>query len=92
MIGLALAYFMFRKNKKGLISTILEPLIGEKLANGWLGKLVDILAVFQGAITCSILKQLDCNLLTFAAGETLYSKGGDSGWNSSAVVPRCVPS
>ena len=46
VIGLALAYFMFRKNKKGLISTILEPLIGEKLANGWLGKLVDILAVF----------------------------------------------
>lgn len=46
VIGLALAYFMFRKNKKGLVSSILEPLIGEKLANGWLGKLVDILAVF----------------------------------------------
>lgn len=46
VIGLALAYFMFRKNKKGLLSVMLEPLIGEKLANGWLGKVVDILGVF----------------------------------------------
>ena len=30
VIGLALAYFMFRKNKKGLVSSILEPLLGEK--------------------------------------------------------------
>ncbi len=34
VIGLALAYFMFRKNKKGLISVILEPLIGTRLAEG----------------------------------------------------------
>ena len=45
VIGLALAYFMFRKNKKGLVSSILEPLLGEKMTKGWLGKLVDILAV-----------------------------------------------
>lgn len=43
VVGLTLAYFMFRKNKKGLISTLVEPLIGEKLAAGWLGKLIDFL-------------------------------------------------
>ncbi len=30
IIGLALAYFQFRKNKAGLISSIFIPLIGEK--------------------------------------------------------------
>lgn len=46
IIGLALAYFQFRKNKPGLISSIFIPLIGEKGANGPIGKLIDILAVF----------------------------------------------
>ena len=45
IIGLALAYFQFRKNKPGLVSTIFEPLIGEKGVRGPLGKLIDILAV-----------------------------------------------
>jgi glycine betaine transporter len=46
IIGLALAYFQFRKNKPGLISSIFEPLIGEKGVNGPIGKLIDIFAVF----------------------------------------------
>lgn len=66
VIGLALAYFMFRKNKKGLISVILEPLIGEKLANGWLGKLVDILAVF--ATVAGVVTSLGLGTLQINAG------------------------
>ncbi|WIF94054.1 glycine betaine uptake BCCT transporter [Caminicella sporogenes] len=46
IIGLALAYFQFRKNKPGLISSIFIPLIGEKGVNGIIGKLIDIFAVF----------------------------------------------
>lgn len=46
IIGLALAYFQFRKNKPGLISSIFIPLFGEDRVNGPLGKLIDILAVF----------------------------------------------
>lgn len=46
VIGLALAYFQFRKNKPGLISSIFIPLLGEKRANGPIGKLIDVLAVF----------------------------------------------
>ena len=64
VIGLALAYFMFRKNKKGLLSVMLEPLIGEKLANGWLGKVVDILGVFAtvaGVVTSPGLGTLQIN-------------------------------
>lgn len=46
IIGLALAYFQFRKNKPGLISSIFIPLIGEKRVNGPIGKAIDIAAVF----------------------------------------------
>lgn len=46
IIGLALAYFQFRKGKPGLISSIFTPLIGEKGVNGPIGKTIDILAVF----------------------------------------------
>lgn len=66
VIGLALAYFMFRKNKKGLVSTILEPLIGEKLADGWLGKLIDILAVF--ATVAGVVTSLGLGTLQINAG------------------------
>ena len=66
VIGLALAYFMFRKNKKGLISVILEPLVGEKLANGWLGKVVDVLAVF--ATVAGVVTSLGLGTLQINAG------------------------
>ena len=66
VIGLALAYFMFRKNKKGLFSVMLEPLIGEKLANGWLGKVVDILGVF--ATVAGVVTSLGLGTLQINAG------------------------
>lgn len=46
IIGLALAYFQFRKNKPGLISSIFIPIIGEERSRGPIGKTIDILAVF----------------------------------------------
>lgn len=46
IIGLALAYFQFRKDKPGLISSIFIPLLGEKRVKGPIGKFIDILAVF----------------------------------------------
>ena len=46
IMGLALAYMQFRKNKSGLISSIFIPILGEKRVNGWIGKTIDILAIF----------------------------------------------
>lgn len=54
IVGLALAYFTFRKNKKGLISSLLSPLIGDKASNGIIGKIIDIFSVvvsFAGVAT-----------------------------------------
>ncbi|MGM8214320.1 glycine betaine uptake BCCT transporter [Bacillaceae bacterium W0354] len=44
-LALALAYFQFRKEKPGLISSTLTPLFGEKMQGGY-GTLVNVIAVF----------------------------------------------
>lgn len=49
ILGLGLAYMQFRKGKAGLISSIFIPILGEKGANGYVGKIIDILAVFATA-------------------------------------------
>lgn len=45
VLALALAYFQFRKDSPGLVSSILIPLFGDKMKRGW-GTAVDILTVF----------------------------------------------
>ena len=46
VLALALAYMQFRKGKPGLISSVFIPLLGEDVVKGWIGKLIDILAIF----------------------------------------------
>ncbi len=46
IIGLALAYFQFRKGAPAMISSLFLPLIGEKGVKGPIGKTIDVLAVF----------------------------------------------
>ncbi|MGB5823246.1 MAG: BCCT family transporter [Proteocatella sp.] len=46
VLALALAYMQFRKNKPGLISSIFIPLLGDNVSSTWIGKMIDILAVF----------------------------------------------
>nr|WP_244429020.1 BCCT family transporter [Corynebacterium halotolerans] len=45
IVGLAIAYSTFRLGRKQLISSAFVPLIGEKRAEGWLGKLIDMLSI-----------------------------------------------
>ncbi|MFE0700289.1 BCCT family transporter [Streptomyces sp. NPDC058872] len=44
--GLALAYASFRKGRGNRLSSAFVPLIGERRANAWPGKAIDLLAVF----------------------------------------------
>ncbi|TYR15590.1 BCCT family transporter [Corynebacterium urealyticum] len=46
IVGLAIAFGTFRLGRKQLLSSAFIPLIGHRLAEGWLGKLIDILAIF----------------------------------------------
>ncbi|MDT5176450.1 MAG: hypothetical protein QOJ95_648 [Mycobacterium sp.] len=45
VVGLAIAYGVYRKGRLQLISAAFEPLIGDR-ANGSLGKVIDMLAIF----------------------------------------------
>ncbi len=46
VVGLAIAYSSFRRGRKQLISAVFLPLIGKRNAEGPLGRLIDILALF----------------------------------------------
>lgn len=54
LVALGIAYFGFRKGKNAQISNLLSPLVGERLTQGWLGKVIDIFSVvvsFAGVAT-----------------------------------------
>ncbi|MFF4160817.1 BCCT family transporter [Streptomyces sp. NPDC001678] len=44
--GLALAYAGFRKGRGNRLSSVFVPLLGQERADGWPGRVVDLLAVF----------------------------------------------
>ncbi len=48
-VGLALAFFKFRKQSTGLVSSILHPLFGDSIKGGW-GTMIDTLVVFATVI------------------------------------------
>lgn len=56
VLAMALAYMQFRHKKPALISSVFIPLVGEKIASGWIGKSIDILAIFAtiGGIATSL--------------------------------------
>lgn len=71
VVGLTLAYFQFRKNKKGLMSSALEGVLGRK-SNGLVGELVDVLAAF--ASVAGIVTSLGLGVLQINSGfNTMYS-------------------
>ena len=46
IVGLAIAYSTFRIGRKQLLSQAFVPLIGQRAADGWVGKIIDILSIF----------------------------------------------
>lgn len=66
IIALPLAYMQFRKNKPGLISSIFIPLLGEKKAQGPIGKFIDILAIF--ATVAGVATSLGLGVLQINSG------------------------
>ncbi|MFF4607195.1 BCCT family transporter [Streptomyces sp. NPDC001339] len=46
VVGLAIAYSCFRRGRRQTISAVFTPLIGTRRANGWGGRVIDILAIF----------------------------------------------
>jgi glycine betaine transporter len=53
LIGLAVAYFNFRRDARGTISPIFYPLLGERV-NGPIGKAIDIIAILVTLIGVAV--------------------------------------
>ncbi|MDO5732090.1 MAG: BCCT family transporter [Corynebacterium sphenisci] len=66
IVGLAIAYGTFRLGRKQLISAAFIPLIGAKRAEGPLGRVIDILAIF--ATVFGTAASLGIGVLQIAAG------------------------
>ncbi|WP_448852538.1 BCCT family transporter [Corynebacterium sp. 335C] len=66
IVGLAIAYGTFRLGRKQLISAAFIPLIGAKAAEGWPGRIIDILAIF--ATVFGTAASLGLGVLQIAAG------------------------
>ncbi|MEO7200891.1 MAG: BCCT family transporter [Dokdonella sp.] len=82
LIGLAMAWFQFNRQSRGLISDLLTPLIG-RLAHGWLGKLVDVLAVVATAI--GVATTLGFGAMQISAGLG-HVTGVTAGFSTQLVI------
>jgi len=65
LIGLAMAWFQFNRNGRGLVSDMLQPLIGQH-HRGWIGQVVNIAAVVATAI--GVATTLGFGTIQIAAG------------------------
>ncbi|HEV2744463.1 MAG TPA: BCCT family transporter [Rubrobacter sp.] len=84
IMGLALAYFTFRKGMPNLISTAFHPLLGDRVY-GPLGKAIDILAIFAtlfGSATSLGLGALQIN----EGIDVLFGFGGRDAVGLAIVV------
>jgi len=84
IVGLALAYFCFRKGMPNLISTAFYPLLGERVY-GPIGKTIDILAIFAtlfGSATSLGLGALQIN----QGLNVLFGVGGKNAVGMAIVV------
>lgn len=75
IVGLALAYFKFRHNSSGLVSSILVPLFGDKVKGKW-GTAIDVLVVF--ATVFGVATSLGFGAIQISGGIS-YVFGIDSG-------------
>ncbi|MDP8951877.1 MAG: BCCT family transporter, partial [Actinomycetota bacterium] len=53
LVGLAVAYFNFRRDARGIISPIFYPILGERV-NGPIGKAIDIIAILVTLIGVAV--------------------------------------
>ncbi|GAA1958294.1 BCCT family transporter [Nocardioides panacihumi] len=82
VVGLAIAYGVYRKGRLQLISAAFEPLLGRHANGGW-GKLIDILAIF--ATLFGSAASLGLGALQIRSGLRIVSGIGATG-NAVIVV------
>lgn len=77
VVGIAIAYGVFRKGRLQLISAAFEPILGAKRVNGPVGKLIDMLAIF--ATLFGSAASLGLGALQIKTGLKVLDFGGEIG-------------
>lgn len=75
VVGLAVAYFNYRRDEPGLISPMFRPLIGDRV-DGWPGKAIDILAVLAVLFGVAVALGQAGLQVTAGLGETFGTPTG----------------
>lgn len=91
IVGLAIAYSTYRLGRKQLISSAFIPLIGARRAEGWLGKLIDALAIF--ATVFGTAASLGVGVLQISAGLELNGFEAIKGaplWIGLIIILGCA--
>ncbi len=79
VVGLAVAYFNYRRDEPGLISPVFRPLIGDR-ADGPIGKGIDILAVLAVLFGVAVALGQAGLQVTAGLGETFGTPRGQAMW------------
>ncbi|MCG8563534.1 MAG: BCCT family transporter [Desulfobacterales bacterium] len=66
VLGMAMAYFQFRKGERALVSRCLIPIIGRDAADGAIGRIVDTIAIW--ATIFGVVTGLGIGAMQMAAG------------------------
>ncbi|HRO60370.1 MAG TPA: BCCT family transporter, partial [Burkholderiaceae bacterium] len=84
LMGLAIAWFQYNRNGRGLISDLLQPLIGDRHL-GWMGKLVNIVAVVATAV--GVATTLGFGTMQISAGmNRVFGLPGGLGMQLAVIV------
>ncbi|MEN8699287.1 glycine betaine uptake BCCT transporter [Bacillus infantis] len=87
VIALALAYFQFRKGAPGVISSILRPILGDKV-DGMLGVLINFIAVF--ATVFGVATSLGLGAIQISGGLSHVFSGISNGIGTQMIIIAVV--
>nr|WP_244409087.1 BCCT family transporter [Stackebrandtia nassauensis] len=76
VVGLAIAYSCYRRGRRQTISATFTPLIGERHANGGVGKVIDILAIFATLFGSAASLGLGALQISSGLSELGWTNGG----------------
>ena len=88
IVGLALAYFTFRRGMPNLISSAFYPLLGDRV-NGPIGRSIDILAIFA---TCSAARRPSASARSRSTADWTSSGASSRPTASPCSSSPCSPS
>ncbi|AIY06804.1 glycine betaine ABC transporter permease [Planococcus sp. PAMC 21323] len=83
LVALVLAYFQFRKGERGLISSTLRPIFGDKMNSGW-GTMIDVIAIF--ATVFGVATSLGFGAVQINGGLSFLFGISNNNWSQLIII------